>query len=180
MQFRIIVSLFAGVLTTLVLSLTPAVAAPSNADSKQDDVISDMAQAFKRGDRKRLSALLPQAKGHLLEPWAAYWEMKARLDEASHSEVRSFLSRYEGTYQEDRLRNDWLLLLGQRRDRSNLESEHPHYRMRDDRELRCYILTVELLEKGPQKVGAAMADEVRKNWMAMREADDGCTLAADR
>ncbi|MFY8055100.1 MAG: transglycosylase SLT domain-containing protein, partial [Limnohabitans sp.] len=180
MQFRIIVSLFASVLTTLVLSLTPAVAAPSNADSKQDDVISDMAQAFKRGDRKRLSALLPQAKGHLLEPWAAYWEMKARLDEASHSEVRSFLSRYEGTYQEDRLRNDWLLLLGQRRDWSNLESEHPHYRMRDDRELRCYILTVELLEKGPQKVGAAMADEVRKNWMAMREADDGCTLAADR
>ena len=73
MQFRIIVSLFASVLTTLVLSLTPAVAAPSNADSKQDDVISDMAQAFKRGDRKRLSALLPQAKGHLLEPWAAYW-----------------------------------------------------------------------------------------------------------
>ncbi|NDF45237.1 MAG: lytic transglycosylase domain-containing protein, partial [Betaproteobacteria bacterium] len=180
MQFRIIVSLFASVLTTLVLSLTPAVAAPSNADSKQDDVISDMSQAFKRGDRKRLSALLPQAKGHLLEPWAAYWEMKARLDEASHSEVRSFLSRYEGTYQEDRLRNDWLLLLGQRRDWSNLESEHPHYRMRDDRELRCYILTVELLEKGPQKVGAALADEVRKNWMAMREADDGCTLAADR
>lgn len=180
MQFRIIVSLFASVLTTLVLSLTPAVAAPSNADSKQDDVISDMAQAFKRGDRKRLSALLPQAKGHLLEPWAAYWELKARLDEASHSEVRAFLSRFEGTYQEDRLRNDWLLLLGQRREWSNLEIEHPHYRMRDDRELRCYILTVELLEKGPQKVGAAMADEVRKNWMAMREADDGCTLAADR
>ena len=180
MQFRIIVSLFAGVLTTLVLSLTPATAAPSNADNRQDDVISDMAQAFKRGDRKRLSALLPQAKGHVLEPWAAYWELKARLDEASHAEIRSFLSRYEGTYQEDRLRNDWLLLLGQRRDWSNLQSEHPHYRMRDDRELRCYILAVELLEKGPQKAGAAIADEVRKNWMAMREADDGCTLAADR
>jgi soluble lytic murein transglycosylase len=25
-----------------------------------------------------------------------------------------------------------------------------------------------------------IADEVRKNWMGMREADDGCTLAADR
>ncbi len=180
MQFRIIVSLFASVLTALVLSLPPAVAAPSNVDHKQDDVISDMAQAFKRGDRKRLSALLPQAKGHPLEPWAAYWELKARLDEASHTEIRSFLSRYDSTYQEDRLRNDWLLLLGQRRDWSNLENEHPHYRMRDDRELRCYILTVELLEKGPQQAGKATADEVRKNWMAMREADDGCTLAADR
>ena len=180
MQFRIIVSLFASVLTTLVLSLPPAFGAPSNADNKQDDVIADMAQAFKRGDRKRLSALLPQAKGHVLEPWAAYWELKARLDEASHSEVRQFFSRYEGTYQEDRLRNDWLLLLGQRRDWSHLESEHPHYRMRDDRELRCYILTVELLEKGPQKISPTLVDEVRKNWMTLREADDGCTLAADR
>ena len=180
MQFRIIVSLFASVLSALVLSLTPAHAAPSNADNKQDDVISDMAQAFKRGDRKRLSALLPQAKGHVLEPWAAYWELKARLDEASQSEVRSFLSSYAGTYQEDRLRNDWLLLLGQRRDWSTLDNEYPQYRMRDDRELRCYVLTVELLEKGPQKISPTLADEVRKNWMAMREADDGCTLAADR
>ena len=31
-------------------------------------------------------------------------------------EVQDFLARYAGTYQEDRLRNDWLLLLGQRRD----------------------------------------------------------------
>jgi len=180
MQFRIIVSLFASVLTTLVLSLTPVHAAPSNVDNKQDDVISDMAQAFKRGDRKRLSALLPQAKGHVLEPWAAYWELKVRLDEASQSDIRSFLSRYEGTYQEDRLRNDWLLLLGQRRDWSTLNAEHAQYRMRDDRELRCYILAAELLEKGPQKITPTLADEVRKNWMAMREADDGCTLAADR
>ncbi|HQR86897.1 MAG TPA: transglycosylase SLT domain-containing protein [Limnohabitans sp.] len=138
-----------------------------------------MAQAFKRGDRKRLSALLPQAKGHPLEPWAAYWELKARLDEASTQEVRAFLNRYPATYQEDRLRNDWLLLLGQRRDWTTLSDEHQHYRMRDDRELRCYFLTVELLEKGPQ-ASASIADEVRKNWMAMKEADDGCTLAADR
>nr|WP_233202739.1 lytic transglycosylase domain-containing protein [Limnohabitans sp. JirII-31] len=138
-----------------------------------------MAQAFKRGDRKRLSALLPQAKGHPLEAWAAYWELKARLDEASTQEVRSYLSRYAGTYQEDRLRNDWLLLLGSRRDWTTLSDEHPHYRMRDDRELRCYILTVELIEKGPRAT-PDLADEVRRNWMGMREADDGCTLAADR
>jgi soluble lytic murein transglycosylase len=101
------------------------------------------------------------------------------LDEASQQEVRSFFARYPATYQEDRLRNDWLLLLGQRRDWSTLSDEHQHYRMRDDRELRCYVLTVELLEKGAQ-ANPAIADEVRKNWLSMREADDGCTLAADR
>ena len=178
MKFRVIVSLFASVFCSLVL-VQPSLASPSGQQTQADAVISDMAQAFKRGDRKRLTALLPQAKGHLLEPWAAYWELKARLDEASHQEVRAFLARYPATYQEDRLRNDWLLLLGQRRDWTTLSDEHPHYRMRDDRELRCYYLTVELLEKG-QQANPAIADEVRKNWMAMREADDGCTLAADR
>jgi len=180
MKLSVIVSLFSSATLALALSTPTAFAAPSASDAKADAVITDMAQAFKRGDRKRLSALLPQAKGHPLEAWAAYWELKARLDEASMQEVRSFFARYDGTYQEDRLRNDWLILLGSRRDWSNLESEHPHYRMRDDKELRCYILTVDLLQKGPQAGGSAIADEVRRNWMAMREADDGCTLAADR
>ena len=179
MKLSVIVSLFAGAFLALSLSQPTAMAASVSTDAKSDAVISDMAEAFKRGDRKRLSALLPQAKGHPLEPWAAYWELKARLDEASTQDVRSYLSRYAGTYQEDRLRNDWLLLLGSRRDWSTLADEHPHYRMRDDRELRCYILTVELLEKGP-RAAPDLADEVRRNWMAMREADDGCTLAADR
>ncbi len=177
MKFRVIVSLFAGVFMAFGV-VQSSIAAPSN-NAQADAVITDMAQAYKRGDRKRLSALLPQAKGHILEPWAAYWELKARLDEASHSEVRAFFNRYPATYQEDRLRNDWLLLLGQRRDWTTLSDEHSHYRMRDDRELRCYFLTVELLEKGPQ-ASPSIADEVRKNWMGMKEADDGCTLAADR
>jgi len=179
MKLSVIVSLFAGAFVALSLSQPMALAASVATDAKADAVITDMAEAFKRGDRKRLSALFPQAKGHPLEPWAAYWELKARLDEASTQEVRTYLSRYAGTYQEDRLRNDWLLLLGSRRDWSTLSDEHPHYRMRDDRELRCYILTVELLEKGAQ-ASAGLADEVRRHWMGMREADDGCTLAADR
>jgi soluble lytic murein transglycosylase len=178
MKVRVIVSLFASVFIAFG-AVQPSLAANASNSAQADAVITDMAQAFKRGDRKRLSALLPQAKGHTLEPWAAYWELKARLDEASHQEVRAFFSRYPATYQEDRLRNDWLLLLGQRRDWTTLSDEHPHYRMRDDRELRCYFLTVELLEKGPQ-ASAGIADEVRKYWMGMKEADDGCTLAADR
>ena len=178
MKFRVIVSLFASAFLAFG-AVQPSLAANASNNAQADAVITDMAQAFKRGDRKRLTALLPQAKGHTLEPWAAYWELKARLDEASSQEVRAFFTRYPATYQEDRLRNDWLLLLGQRRDWTTLSDEHPHYRMRDDRELRCYFLTVELLEKGPH-ASASIADEVRKNWMGMKEADDGCTLAADR
>ena len=177
MQFRVILSLFASVALTFALPTPPLMAAGIPTDPKADAVLADMAQAFRKGERKRLSALLPQTRGHVLEPWAAYWELRARLDVASTSEVRQFLQRWAGTYQEDRLRNDWLLLLGSRRDWSTFEEEYPAYRMRDDREVRCYALTVEMLRKGPS---SALAEEVQRLWMSQRDADDGCTLAADR
>ena len=165
-------TLFAAFLCPLS---TPLATAQSAAG---DNTIIDMNQAFKRGDRKKLSALLPQAKGHALEPYAAYWELKVRLAEATAQEVQDFYARYPSTYQEDRLRNDWLLLLGQRRDWAAFAAEYPNYRMGDDKEVRCYALLVEHL-KNPA-ADARLADEVRKNWYAQRDADDGCRAAAER
>lgn len=159
---------------------TPAAAQTpgTGAASAADNVIVEMNKAFKRGDRARLAQLLPQARGHALEPWAAYWELKLRLGEAGAQEVQDFLSRYAGTYQEDRLRNDWLLLLGQRRDWAGFAAEYPNYRMNDDKEVRCYALLVEHL-RNPVR-DARLAEEVKKNWYAQREADDGCNSAAER
>ena len=68
--------------STLAFSLALATAAlwqPARAQSGGDDVLLQMKQAAQRGDKARLSALLPQARGHALEAWAAYWELKARL-----------------------------------------------------------------------------------------------------
>ena len=143
----------------------------------RDEVILDMNQAFKQGNRQRLSQLLPLARGHALEPYAAYWELRARLESATPQEVQQFFTSYAGTYQEDRLRNDWLLVLGQRRDFAAFAAEFPRYRMKDDREVRCYDLLAQHLRDGAA-APASLAEEVRRNWYAQREADDGCTLAA--
>ena len=151
---------------------------PPAGESAGDAVITEMNKAFKRSDRARLAQLLPQARGHALEPWAAYWELKNRLGEASAAEIQAFYTRYAGTYQEDRLRNDWLLLLGQRREWAAFAEQYPGFRMNDDREVRCYALLVEHL-KNPA-ASPAIADEVRRNWFALREADDGCNAAAER
>jgi soluble lytic murein transglycosylase len=164
-----------GAMASLALLAPAAAQAPATAG---DSVIVEMNKAFKRGDKGRLAQLLPQARGHALEPWAAYWELKLRLGEAGPQEVQDFFSRYAGTYQEDRLRNDWLLLLGQRRDWAGFAAEYPNYRMNDDKEVRCYALLVEHL-KNPV-ADARLADEVKKNWYAQREADDGCNSAAER
>ncbi len=170
---------FTGFLAASACIPASAQTSVTGASSAGDSVLLDMNSAFKRGDRRKLAQLLPQARGHALEAWAAYWELKARLGEASAQEVQAFLARYPGTYQEDRMRNDWLLLLGQRRDWESFAIEHPQYRMGDDREVRCYALLIENLKTGPSS-GPRIAEEVKKSWFAQRDADDGCTTAAAR
>ena len=164
------------ILTPLVVVAVLAAGAPLvQAQNRGDDTLLEMQQAFRKGDRKKLEQLLPAVRGHALEPWAAYWELKARLNEATSQEVQAFMQRYAGSYQEDRLRNDWLLLLGQRREWGQFADLHPHYRMSDDREVRCYALLIDQI-KGTAP--ATVADDVRSNWYALRDADDGCTHAA--
>ena len=160
-----------------LISITAACQAQS--PPKIDDLILEMHQAQRQGNRQKLAQLLPAVRGHALEPWAAYWELKSRLDTATPQEIQDFFARYPGTYQEDRLRNDWLLLLGQRRDWTTFAAEYPKYRMNDDREVRCYALLVSHLSEGAS-APPGLAEEVRRNWLGQRDADDGCTLAASR
>ena len=167
--------LFSAVLTVAALLWQQPAHAQNNTN---DDVLIQMKQAFQRGDKARLTALLPQARGHALEPWAAYWELKARLQEAAPNEVQDFFARYPGTYQEDRLRNDWLLQLGQRRDWDGFSASVDGFRMGDDAQVRCYAILADTLRSGTAT--QAQADEVRRNWLAQKDADDGCLTAADR
>ena len=140
-----------------------------------DEQLLEMQQAFRQGNKAKLAQLLPQVRGHVLEPWAAYWELRSRLESASPAEIQEFLTRFAGTYQEDRLRNDWLLLLGQVRDWNTFAAEYPRYRMNDDREVRCYGLYATQLRGGAPAPG--VAEEVRRLWLSQRDADDGCTFA---
>ncbi|MBM3386944.1 MAG: lytic transglycosylase domain-containing protein [Betaproteobacteria bacterium] len=144
------------------------------AQHRGDDALLEMQQAFRKSDKTRLTALLPQLHAHPLEALAAYWELKVRLDTASETEVQAFLQRHAGSYYEDRLRNDWLLQLGKQRDWATLARAYPQYRMGDDRELRCYALAADAVLQR-----ADVATEAMALWSAQREADDGCTWLAE-
>lgn len=162
-----------AVLLSLLGALLGGVGAtPCWAQSPKDAVIQDMAQAYRKGDRKALAAMLPAAKGHLLEPWAAYWELSARLDGADAREVDQFLSRYAGSYQEDRLRNDYLLLLGRRRDWVGFSQHFPVYRMQDDAQVRCYDAMARHANNQE-----AIAEQVAEIWINQKDADEACTAA---
>ncbi len=169
---QILTSLGASV---LIFSIMNPALGQTNVQNKADEVILEMNQAFKKNDKAQLSRLLPKAKGHALEPWAAYWELRLRLDQASTAEIQEFFKVYAGSYVEDRLRNDWLLQLGRQRDWATLAQEYPRYRMNDDKEVRCYALGTDAQLHKPET-----PTELKKLWYALRESDDGCTTVAEK
>jgi soluble lytic murein transglycosylase len=151
---------------------TAAPAAP--AVPAADAPIVEAREALRRNDRPRLAALKAStaAAGHPLASWVDYWELNARLATASVADVDGFLSRWSGTYVEDRLRNDWLLELGRRRDWGTFAREFPRFKMNDDREVTCYALLTQ------HQAGADVRQAAREAWYAQRDADDGCQLLA--
>nr|WP_315489265.1 transglycosylase SLT domain-containing protein [uncultured Rhodoferax sp.] len=172
---------FSAILTSIALAgaITVSTFAPAYAQSRDlsraDAVLLDMSQSYKSRDRKRLISLLPQVRGHVLEPWAAYWDLSARLDEAGPTEIQEFFSRFSGSYQEDRLRAELLLHYGRNRDWVAFNREYPLYRMNDDKSVRCYALLAEHLSSGVDNTA-----QVKDAWLGLKEADDGCASAAEQ
>ncbi|MBA4262892.1 MAG: lytic transglycosylase [Comamonadaceae bacterium] len=146
------------------------------AQTPADAALLEMREASRRDNAATLTALLPRVRGHVLEPMAAYWEARARLDTASPAELREALARHPGSYWEDRLRNDWLLQLGQQRDWPTFEAELPRFRMNDDRQVQCYALMLDAVAQ--RKPAEATARQVAELWHSQRDADDGCATAA--
>ena len=145
------------------------------AGANGDDLAVQAREAFRLKDKTLLFTLrqAAAAQGHALASWIEYWELANRLGEAEQGEFDAFAERWRGTYVEDRLRNDWLLELGRRRDWANLRAEFPRFRMNDDREVTCFSLLATHHE-GQQDVRVA----ARHAWLAQREVDDGCQLLA--
>lgn len=163
-----------GILMLLACMPLAAVAQPKTSLSPADRAVLDMKSAFSANQTQRLTATLPRAAGHTLEPLAAYWDMRARLAQATPEQIRAFLNRYAGTYYEDRLRNDWLLELGKQRHWRLFNEELPKFRMNDDREVKCYAIVAQNRIQNPYA-----SQELQALWLAQRTADDGCAHAAE-
>ncbi len=151
--------------------LVPALPAAAQTGSQ---TILDARDALRKKDRSRLAAAraVAQADRHPLTQWVEYWELSNRLSSAQQDEIDAFYARWSGSYVEDRLRNDWLLELGHRRDWRHFAADFPRFRMNDDREVSCYALLTEHL------AGKDVREAAREAWFAQREADEGCALMA--
>ena len=148
-----------------------AAAAPA-APASPSDPINEAREALRKRDGYRLLELRNAALAdrHPLAQWVDYWELGNRISEAGTEEVEAFYQRWSGSYVEDRMRNDWLLELGRRRDWVAFVRDYPRFRMNDDREVSCYWLLTEHI------AGKRVYEAARALWLAQRDGDDGCTL----
>jgi soluble lytic murein transglycosylase len=156
----------------LAMAVLLATATAVPAQPPDHRAVLDAREALRKGQKAQLAAARDATEQHPLAQWVQYWELSNRLPTAGIDEVEAFYARWPGTYVEDRLRNDWLLELGRRRDWAAFARDYPRFRMNDDREVLCY----HLLTQHQQRVDVAAA--ARDAWFGQRELDDGCQLLA--
>lgn len=141
----------------------------------QDALVLEAAQAYQRNDTKKLQEILPRVARHPMESWVHYWSVKSRLTQASAQEITDVFKRWPGSYVEDRLRNDWLLLLGKRGDWETFSQQYAHFKMRDDSQVLCYALLID------HRNGHNAISQAREEFLKIRPAyvvEDGCNTLA--
>lgn len=122
----------------------------TNAD---DDFIA-LRQAALRGDISESGRLAARLADYPIPSYIEYYRLLPRLISAPEGEIRSFLSRYDGSAIADRLRNDWLLILGRARLWGTFDEQYPLFALNDDLQVKCYALQSRLA-KGEKLAGQA-------------------------
>jgi len=160
---------FRAVSVALGIALLPAAAYAGGAD----DAVLGAYDAYRAGDPLRLARQAKMLEGHVLAPWVAYWRIALGLEDAATGDVRAFLDAYKGTYVAERLRGDWLKVLGKRGDWPEFERQAALY-PREDLEIRCYGLLARIA-RGDE---TAFADATPA-WLEPKELPQGCAQLAD-
>ena len=138
------------------------------AHATQDEAVLGAYDAYRAGNALRFAKYAKGLDQHPLAPWIAYWGAAMRLEDAAASDVRAVLSTYQGTYIAERLRGDWLKVLGKRADWPEFERELQLY-AREDLEIRCYGLLARLA-RGDETAFA----ELPTIWLEPKELPSGC------
>jgi soluble lytic murein transglycosylase len=114
------------------------VAAAAQAVGSDEDFLAAR-KAFRVGDAAKLTVYAKRLRGHLLEPYVLYYQLKMRLDDASPEDVNAFLTAHRDSPLSERLRGNWLKVLG-KSERWDLFGQALPELRDPDLELTCYAL----------------------------------------
>jgi soluble lytic murein transglycosylase len=163
-----IFKLFRNLAAGLACVLAAAGATAKNSKDSADESLLGAYDAYRAGDPIKFSRYAKKLEGHVLEPWLDYWRLSMRLEDASNREVREFLATHANLYVAERMRGDWLRVLGSRADWNEFERQAARY-TRDDLEVSCYRWLSRLEREDETALTDAMA-----MWLEPAELPEGC------
>ena len=127
-----------------------------------DRMFIDLREAAKKNDVFRTQQLSSGLTNYPFDDYVAYFRIKpqlfdsaggARADYGADAQVIAFLNQYQGTALADRMRNDWLLVLGKRKDWARFDAEYAKFVLDDDTQVKCYSLLSKLSQgENPTKL----------------------------
>ncbi|MFI4922331.1 MAG: transglycosylase SLT domain-containing protein [Burkholderiales bacterium] len=141
-------------------------ALPVHADQGEDFVAAR--DAYVVGNIARLDVYAKRLQGYVLEPYVAYWQLRARLDDATPETVRAFMWRYGDTLLADRLRAEWLKALAKKQEWSLFSAEFPLL-LDESVELTCYALQGRMHNNDETALL-----EARALWFSAQTQPDSC------
>ncbi|MES2164997.1 MAG: transglycosylase SLT domain-containing protein [Pseudomonadota bacterium] len=121
---------------------------------RADDSFLLLRDAVRQDDASKADFYAARLGDYSIPSYVDYYRLKPRLKDASQAEIRDFMKRYEGQAIVDRLRNDWLLDLGRKRDWATFDEQLPLFVLNDDTQVKCYALQSRAL-KGQKVVSDA-------------------------
>lgn len=172
MNFTFPTVLFARlVFAAACVALLPAAHAQkrTNSFASDDDAFLALRDAARRGDAARAADIAARLRDYPIPSYVDYYQLQPRIANASPDEILAYLSRYDGSAIADRLRNDWLLELGKRRDWATFDVQYPLFRLNDDTQLKCYALMSKMAKGDDVAAEARLLLTVPKNY------GEGCT-----
>lgn len=130
-------------------------------------------EAFRAGDAARLEHFAQRLKKSPLEVYARYYQLRLNLENADAALVKSFLSRPEDTPIIDRLRGEWLKLLGKKQQWDLFDAEYPRL-INEDAELTCYAM-----QSRRRSQEQAVLLEARRLWFNGKDQPESCGVLFD-
>ncbi|WP_374359415.1 transglycosylase SLT domain-containing protein [Pseudoduganella danionis] len=124
----------------LALTLTAHADDIGDDGRRADDAFLLLRDAVRQDDAAKADFYANRLASYSIPSYVDYYRLKPRLKDASSAEIRDFLKRYEGQAIVDRLRNDWLLELGRKREWATFDEQLPLFVLNDDVQVKCYAL----------------------------------------
>ena len=163
-RFRLLLRSILPISFAVAASL--AIAAPTTG---KDERFLAARDAYRVGDRIKLERLAGELRGHDLEDYVDYWLLVGRLpDQLEPAAAREFIARHERTYLAEKLRSDWLKVLGKKQQWSEFDVEYPKI-VAPDQELACYAL-----QSRRARGDATMLDDALPLWTTLLEPPEPC------